>query len=222
MKWKMMKMNNFDRMFQMINNYQLSYGIEQNILSCLHDTSKSNAESHEIYVYNGRDDLNVIEMDAIARHSYKKIKKPDNPEEHPVNSADAFLINRDNDWYFIEFKDSGFRKNNKALKDNIIKKAYSNWYMLMEILYEMKDTEYKYIGFEYDDPVKFAQEHVFYILVCTLDKNPSMYKLIRESQLANNKYTPPFMSRLKGYLFKDAFAYTEELLERNLVNKFIY
>ena len=222
MKWKMMKMNNFDKILEMINNYQLSYGIEQNILSCLHDTSKSNAESLETYVYNGMNDLDVIDMDVIARYSYKRIKKPDNPEEHPVNSADAFLVNYNNDWYFIEFKDAQVRNDNRALKDNIIKKAYSNWYMLMEILYEMKDTEYKYSDFDFNDPVKFAQEHVFYILVCTLDKNPSMYKLIKGSQLAKTKYTPPFMCRLKGYIFKDAFAYTEEFLERNLVKGFTY
>lgn len=217
-----MKMNNFDKMLEMINNYQLSYEIEQNVLSSLRDTSKSNIELPEVYVYNGKNDLEVIDMDVIARHTYKKIKKPDNPEEHPVNSVDAFLISHNNDWYFIEFKDAQIRNDNRALKDNIIKKAYSNWYMLMEILYEMKETEYKYYGFDFNDPVKFAQEHVFYILVCTLNKNPSMYKLIKGSQLAKSKYTPPFMSRLKGYLFKDAFAYTEEFLERKLVNGFIY
>lgn len=216
-------MNNFDMMFEMINNYQLNYGIEKNIISCLHDTSKSTSETgKKTYVYNGRVDLSVIDMDVIARDCYKKIKKPDNPEEHPVNTADAFLINYNNDWYFIEFKDSHISNVNKNFKDNIIKKAFSNWYMLMEILYEMKDTEYKYTDFYFDDPVKFAQEHICYILVCTLSKNPSMYSLIKGNYLANSNYTPPFMSRLKGYLFKDAFAYTEDFLERKLVNKFKY
>ena len=161
-------------------------------------------------------------MDFIARNCYKIIKKPNNLDEHPVNSVDAFLINFNNDWYFIEFKDATIRNDSNTLKNNIIKKAYSNWYMLMEILYEMKDTEFKYSGFEFSNPVNFAQNHVYYILVCSLSKNPSMYKLIKGCELANSKYTPPFMNRIKGYLFKDAYAYTEDFLERKFVNGFRY
>ena len=128
-----MQMNNFEKMLEMIYNYHLNYGIEQELLSSLYDTSKSNTDGQETYVYYDRNDLNVIDMDVIARDCYKRIKKPNNPKGNPINSADAFLINHNNDWYFIEFKDAQIRNDNRSLKDNIIKKAYSNWYMLMEI-----------------------------------------------------------------------------------------
>ncbi len=217
-----MKMNNFDKMMEMITKYHLNNGINKNIISCLHDTSKSDPGTLVTYVYNGSNDLNVIDMDTIAKYCYKKIKKPQDLKEDPINTVDAFLINHNNDWYFIEFKDSPIHGDSKSLKNNIIKKAYSSWYMLMDMLYEMKDKESGYHNFDFNNPIKFAQEHIYYILVCTLNKNPTVYKLIKENDLANSTYTPPFMCRLKGYLFKDAYVYTEEFMERKFVRGFIY
>jgi len=217
-------MNNFENMKTMIDDYILKNGIEQNIVSCLHDTSKNDSEKGKpiVYLYENKNDLQVIDMDTIAKYCYKMIKNPENPGENPVNSADAFLINSDNDWYFIEFKDKPIQAAKSGLKDNIIKKAYSNWYMLMDILYEMQNTKSKYPDFEFDNPIKFAQEHVYYILVCTINKNPEVYKQIKNMELINSTYTPPFMCRLKGYLFKDTYVYTEDFLERKFVNNFVY
>lgn len=216
--------NNFDKFAQLVNSYLLQYNVNVDILSKLHETSKSKPNSclPIIYVYNGKQELDVIDMDFIARNGYKNIKKPTEVIENPINTADAFLINSNNDWYLIEFKDSTIKSDKQGLKDNILKKAYSNWYMILDILYEMKNSEVAYTDFYYDNPMQFAREHVSYILVCSTEKNPLIYKLIKECELSKSTYTPPFMSRLRGYLFKDAFVFTEDFLERKFVRNFVY
>lgn len=216
--------NNFDKFTELINDYFLQYHIRFDYLSEIHDASASDPNANEpvIYLYNSAKELQVINMDIIARIGYKAIKKPFDTSENPINSADAFLINSNNDWYFIEFKDSTIKSDKQSLKDNILKKAYSNWYMILDMLYEMKDSASSYSDFYYDSPIQFAREHVSYILVCSTEKNPLIYRLIKDSDLSKSTYTPPFMSRLRGYLFKDAYIYTEEFFERKFVSNFVY
>lgn len=197
-------MNNFEKFKRLIDDYFL----------------KNNSNKEKVsYVYNGIKDIDVIDMDEIARCGYKKIK---NPETDPINTVDAFLINRKNEWFLIEFKDSTINASNNGLKNSVIKKAYSNWCMILDMLYEMKNTKSEYAEFDFDNPMKFARENVTYILVCSLEKNSKMYIQIKNSELVKSKYTPPFMCRLKNYLFKDAYVFTEDYLERKIVNNFEY
>lgn len=215
-----MRMNNFDKIADMINGYLLQYDMSINILSDLIETSKPDDEKTKAKkppVYKGKRNLTVISMDDISR-CYRKIKKPFEKDDNCINTPDAFLINSNNEWYFIEFKDSEMAGN--SLKNNLIKKAYSNWYMMMDMLYEMKDAEKIYTDFNFNDPVKFAQKNVTYIIVCTLEKNSKLYELIKGKELSNSRHTPEFMSRLKDYLFKDAYIYTEDFFERKFVNDF--
>lgn len=85
----------------------------------------------------------------------------------------------------------------------------------------MKDT-LLLSGFDFGNPVEFAKKHVHYILVCRLEKNAEMYLQIKNHALLGETYTPPFMQRIKDYLFKDAYIFTEVELERNFVEKFVY
>ncbi len=94
--------------------------------------------------------------------------------------------------------------------------------MVLDILYSMSRYGEKHPEFTYDQPIEFAQQHVYYILVCSEVKNPIMYGKMKDRQLAGRHYTPPFMQRLKDYMFKDAYAYTESLLEQKFVNTFQY
>lgn len=211
----MKKKTRFQKFKDMIDNYFIIRGIELEYISTLHDASENDAgESH---VYNGSNDIPVIDMDAIAKDGYKLLI---NPNQNPINTADAFVINDKNEWYFIEFKDTKIDATKSSLKDNLIKKAYSNWYMILDIIYKMKDTEFCFKDFDFSDPVKFVKEHVYYIVVCSASENPSLYLQIKNQELINDKYTPPFMYRIKDYLFKDAYIYTEHFLERKFVKGF--
>lgn len=96
-------------------------------------------------------------------------------------------------------------------------------YMLLDILYAMKNSEDMYSKFAFEDPIKFIRENVYYILVCSKDKNPQIYEQIKNCEISEEKnYTPPFMERLRDYIFKDAYVYTEFQLEHKFVKAFEY
>ena len=216
-------MSGFDDFKQTMSEYLESNGYDLSIISNLHDTSVNDADPKKIvYLYNGKKDLEVIDMDLIAKQAYRDIKRAAQISNNFINTADAFVINQDNKWYFIEFKDAVIKSDNDKLKSNVLKKAYSNWYMVLDVLYSMKAQGKLYLDFEYDDPIQFAKKNVYYILVCSEDKNPNTYIQIKNYDLIGEKYTPVFMQRLKDYLFKDAYVYTEKFLERKLVERFIY
>lgn len=211
-------MSNFCQISAMIDRYLIKHDIDQNIKSSMHNVSANDCNANAVvYLYNG-EELEVIDMDAIAKNGYKRIRKPSLPSENPINSADAFLVNSDNEWFFIEFKDAAVNDS----KTSIIKKAYSNWYMLMDVLYEMKGTDYEYSQFDFDNPVRFAQQNVSYIVVCSAEKNPQIYLQIKNQDLVKQTYTPPFLERVKTYIFKDAYLYTEILFERKFARNFRY
>lgn len=215
-------MNNFCALKNTIGSYLVLNGVELDCLSNLHDTSINNSNKQKAnYVYIGKKDLNVLDMDLIAKKAYKIIKHAEG-KDNIINTADAFVINYTNDWFFIEFKDSEIKAENSGLKNNVLKKAYSNWYMMLDILYSMNEAGERFPQFNLDNPVRFAKEHVNYILVCSRAKNPTVYQQIKNHDLIGETYTPPFMQRLKDYMFKDAYVYTEEFLERKFVNGFEY
>lgn len=205
-------MNNFEKFETMLDIYLKTNDVSLRFVSNLHDTSLNNSDKENPqYLYNGAE-LKVVDMDLIAKKGYKLIKGADG-KDNIINTADAFLINSGNEWFLIEFKDSKIKADNKDLKNSILKKAYSNWYMLLDILYLMRYEENVYVGFNFDQPVDFAKQHVQYVLVCSTEKNPNVYQQIKNHELIGERYTPPFMQRLKDYLFKDAYIYTESFLK---------
>lgn len=210
-------MTKFDEFLELLRQYFLQSNLDIEVLSTLHDCSEN--KSNHVYLYNGKD-LRVVDMDAIAKDGYKIAKKAESKDSQ-VSTADSFVINHKNEWYFIEFKDSTINAKNDTVKRSVLKKAYENWYMILDILYTMRDS-LPLQEFDFDNPVKFAKEHVHYILVCSLEKNAEIYRQIKNHALIGQNYTPPFMQRIKDYLFKDAYIFTEAELERGFVEKFAY
>lgn len=226
-KWKMRMKSNFNKVQEMIENYLSLQSIQITITNSMHEVSLNSdgkdkqGNKMENYLYNGKN-IAVLDMDAIAKEGYLRMKAPDSTEENSVNTADAFLINCKNEWYFIEFKDSVISNKTKSLKNNIVKKAYGNWYMLLDILYEMKEQGKANELFDYTNPIRFGKEHVHYVLVCSKEKNPQIVQQIRNQRMLKKRYTPPFMEKLKDYLFKDAYAFTEDYFEMDFVHQFTY
>lgn len=215
-----MSISNFDKIKNIIEAYIEKYSIQNvSIISNLHNVSKNNADPKNVkYVYDDKQDFDVIDMDIIAEKVYKIAK---DMKGDPINTADAFLIKSSNEWFFIEFKDTEIKAKNQSLKNNIIKKAYANWYMLLDILYDMKDLSNE-IDFDFNSPIRFAQNNVYYIVVCSSKDNPNVSKQIINNRYFGQNYTPEFMQKLKGYLFKDAYIYTEEEFKIHFVRNFAY
>ena len=219
--------NNFERFQSIMETFFEYNGVENCIIPIsLHDASQNDADKNNItFFYNAKADLEVIDMDEIAKKQYKTInvlEEFENTKDDIVNTVDGFVINKENQWFLIEFKDTKIEGGKSQLKNNIIKKAYGNWYMLMDILLNTANAKDIYPDFDYSNPVKFAKKNVIYILVCNSRSNPKVVTQIRNNRINKRKYTPIFMQRLKEYLFKDAYVYTELDLEREFVKKFEY
>lgn len=164
-------------------------------------------------------DLEVIDMDKFAKKGYRKIILPNSTsEDDTINTADAFLINKDNEWYFVEFKLAKISNN----KLSVLKKAYSNAYAILDVLYSMQNTEFAYGQFDYDNPIKFLQDNAKYILVFSEKDNPSHVMQMKNHLYKNENYLPDFMARLQGYIYKEAFAVTETVFENTFIKRFSY
>lgn len=218
----MNEMTNFDQFIWSIEEFfkDNMQDVQVSPIS-LKKASENSADKNNItYFYNGRE-LDVIDMDDLAKKQYKHLRVSDEFEstkDDIVNTTDGFLIDNENQWYFIEFKDCQIKKD--ETKKSVIKKAYGNWYMVLDILYNSCGK--KYTKFNYENPIKFAKDNVIYILVCNSCKNPNVTTQIRNYRYKNKKYTPVFMQKIKEYLFKDAYVYTEIEFEREFVKKFKY
>ena len=115
-----------------------------------------------------------------------------------------------------------YQKISKA-KDSVTKKAFQNWYWIVDILYELKDkNNMQYNTFNYDNPIAFAKENVVYILVVSEEKNIVDADKMRKCLLAGQKFQSDYMRKLEKYIFKEAYIYTPELLENNFVKHFKY
>lgn len=208
-------MNQYDEFKAMIDVYLNENGKAVKYKSNLRETSFSDAE--KVYLYESRQrDIEVINMDRIAQGPYRSIRFPEsNKEEDSISTNDAFIICNDDMWYFIEFKNQKL----KSTKDSVSKKAYCNWYMLLDIIYEMEQKK-RLETFWYDNPIQFARENVNLILVISEDKNPTEAKLIQDSITAGERYVPVFLEKLQKYIYHDVFLYTPTTLERYFVKRF--
>lgn len=193
-------------------------GIEFEIETTLHDSSENDHDKNTAptYLYNGEKNLPVISMDAVAQVGYKRIKDAPKGSKYNVNTADAFLIDVNKEWYFIEFKDCKI----SSKKDNIEKKGMANWLMLMDIFLDMdEDASSKII--DINNLMQFARKHITYIVVCNGEKDPHTYEQVKNSNLLGEHYTPECLFKFKYFFFKDAYAYTEQFFEKKFVKHFV-
>lgn len=208
-------MEQYDEFKEMLDAYLDKNNAALEYRSSFHETSRNDAqEDNIIYLYeDDRKDTEVISMDEIAQKVYRKIRFPESKkEEDSIATNDAFMICGDNKWYFIEFKDQKLN----TLKDSVSKKAYGNWHMLLDILYEMK-RENRLNSFWYDDPIRFARENVILILVVSENKNPLEAKRIQDSINAGERYVPVFLEKLQKYIYHNVYLYTPATFERYFV-----
>lgn len=210
-------MSNYSTFKNIIETFVNVYKKTASVESDLHKVSLNDAG--KVFIYDaGRKNLQVINMDAVAHGSYRWIRYPESKsEEDSIATSDGFLINADGEWFFVEFKDQQLIRT----KDSVMKKVFGNWQMVLDILYEMKE-KISYPSFTYDNPVAFAKDNITYILVVSAEKNIKETKLMRDCNVAGMHYTPPFMEKIKRYIFHDAYAYTPDIFEREFVKKFQY
>ena len=162
------------------HKYKRQICIETELSSASEDKAETKRTGDKKLVYeNNRQDLKIIDMDEIAHNVYRIARFPDSVKEsESLASADAFAISSEDIWYFIEFKN---QKISKA-KDSVTKKAFQNWYWIVDILYELKDkNNMQYNTFNYDNPIAFAKENVDYM------ENQSMLTVLKKEKIENGE-----------------------------------
>lgn len=204
-----------DDLKKIISIYANKHGIEAvSIKRKLSETSIDDCnKSKVVYIYNPeqRKDMEVISWDAFTQRIYRCIHYPESKAEmDSVSSPDAVFIDKAGIWYFIEFKNQKLTRTSSSVRSKMVEA----WHEFMDMFFDIKpDIMNK--GF-FQNPIEYARQNVIFILVIG-DKNPDDVAYIRDKDRAGEKYTPEFMYKLKKYYFKDAYAYTAELLEKKLV-----
>lgn len=215
-------MTNYEIVKGFLESYAKPYNI--NIEFNLHDASYDKDAS--VFIYENRKELSIIDMDTFAQQVYTKLRFP--PDElinrkHindlAVSSVDSFVVDRNNEWFFIEFKNTPL--SNDKMKKNVVEKAYQNFYMLMSLLLENKNKS-NVSFFDFTNPVLFAKEHVTYILVVSEEKNMCDVLKLHNAALAGEKFRPDYMNKLRHYIFKDAYVCLPSDFEREFVKTFQY
>ena len=186
-------------------------------------------KNNKVYVYDKKfKDINVLDFDCFSQKIYIRqhfseaelleFAKQKITDSYALSSVDAFLIDCNEDWYFIEFKNKKISKADD--KKSITNKAFQNLFWITDLFITSKKKNKP--AFNYKNPIKFAKEKITYILVVSDDENNSYKQVIIDSENANGHYRPIYLDKLRHYVYKDAYVYTAELFENYFVKKFVY
>lgn len=185
---------------------------EDEILSDMREASLDDSDKNSLfYLYNNRNNLlnmSIVKLDDLTKYflSYMKDKHGLNNFEQ-TQAVDAICIDRNNEWFFIEFK-------NRKYSDNIsdIKKKGFKSLWLVSMMNSVAQTDL----FGDNDFTDFARRHITYIMVVSREKNLNEYQRIKQSN--KNLYTPNEFKKYIGYYYKDVYMFTEHELCKFIKN----
>jgi hypothetical protein len=116
-------------------------------------------------------------------------------------AVDAVCIDRNNEWFLIEFKNGKVDNKISSIKS---KMQSSLWFCFYILSKSNKDD-----GVLSDDVLKFSREHVSYIVVGRRDDNMGVSEIIKEAERCHEHYQPHKLKQFINYYFKDVYMLTE-------------
>jgi len=155
--------------------------------------------------------METIKLDDISEYRRIMLELPEKSWFNPFAAVDAVCIDKDNEWYFIEFKDAKLDNEIKSIKKKMLNSLWFCFYMLSK---SNKDDHVLN-----NDVLKFSREHITYIVVIKRDKNIEDAVYIGEAESKTEHYHPRKLIEVIGYYFKDVYALTE-LEFRNFILNF--
>ncbi len=180
------------------------------VKSSMRDASLDDSDkNHQEYLYDAKYlDMDVVKLDDISRYfkEYMNNNRNNKDFNQPM-AVDAVCIDKDGNWYLIEFKNRKLYKDGKVdhvIISDVKKKLIESLWLLFSIDSMSASQLFP------TDITDFARKHVTYIVVVRRDKNPEEYHRIRQSE--KNHYTPKYLNQYKGYYFKDIFLFSENEL----------
>lgn len=207
-------MNNLEMFGNHINFFFSMYYNGFNCFDTIHNASHDMTNKEYLIDNVKYNEMTTVSMDYIVKNGYKFYKKA--TTKKLPNTVDSFMIDKNNIWYFIEFKN---QKISNA-KRNIDAKGLNNLLVIIDIMrHSMKKKE---IEFDNLDPMNFIRNNCVYIVVVNGEKDPETKNQVRNKNLISEKYTPEFLEKFKQFYFKDAYVYTTEFFEHKFLSNFSY
>lgn len=182
-----------------------------NCLTNMIDASLDDNRNEYVYT-DDKHNMQVLKLDEYTKDFEKKrhpivkgyisSKKEKNNCSYQPSAVDAVCVNKNNEWFLIEFKN---QKLDSAVKDSTKKMLSSVW-----LIAYMYSTLSKKISDE-QDILKFAREHITFITVVNSEKNESIEEAIGTTWEKDGPfYIPGKFAVYKGYYFKDVYILTEK------------
>ncbi len=173
-------------------------------LSDMSTASYSNAEKNSFYSEKFLKpfiNMETIKLDDISKYRKQMLGLPEKSCFNEFPAVDAVCIDRNNEWFFIEFKNAKVENQISSIKQKMLNSLWFCFYMLSK---SGKDDEVLN-----SDAIKFSREHITYIVVIKRDKNIDDAKEIEEKECVNKHYTHRKLIEVIGYYFKDVYMLTE-------------
>ena len=188
---------------------------QNNFNACLSDMINASEDEvdHENVYSDENYNMEVIKLDEYTKdfNRMRRLEIPELKEDHQPKAVDAVCVNKENNWFLIEFKHQSLKS---ALKSSPAKMHSSLW--LIAFLYSKLS---KKIADE-ADVLKFARENVTFITVVSSEKNGDLDETIGATwEEGGAFYTPKKFMKYKGYYFKYIYILTEVGL-RFFINSF--
>lgn len=155
--------------------------------------------------------MEAIKLDDISEYRKQMLELPEKSWFNKFPAVDAVCIDKNNEWFFIEFKNAKVENVFPSIKKKIVNSLWFCFYMLSK---SGRDD-----GILYSDALKFSREHITYIVVIKRDKNIDDAKMIEEKESVNEHYNHHKLKEVINYYFKDVYMITEYEL-RNFILRF--
>lgn len=177
---------------------------DDSILSDMESASRSKPDKDPFYsdkFLNSFINMQTIKLDDFTNLRKDMLDLPEKSWFNPLAAVDAVCIDRNNEWFFIEFKDAKVENEIKSIRQKMINSLWFCFYMLSK---SNKDD-----NILSNDALKFSREHITYIAVIKRDKNLDEARIIKEKESINEHYSHRKFIEVINYYFKDVYMLTE-------------
>lgn len=145
--------------------------------------------------------METIRLDSISKFRKQMLDLPENLCFNELSAVDSVCIDRNNEWFFIEFKNANIENKISSIKQKMLNSLWFCFYMLSKS--NMDDN------ILYNDALKFSREHVTFIVVIKHDKNIVDARMIEEKENINEHHNHRKLAEFVNYYFKNVYMLTE-------------
>lgn len=175
---------------------------------CLSDMVNASEDGdNKVFVYtDSNHNMEVIKLDEYTNDFKIRRRLEDNSiTDYTPKAVDAVCVNKENEWFLIEFKNQPL----ESAINGATKKMHSSLWLIAFLYSTLSETMSDDV-----DILRFAREHITFILVVNSEKNGSYEEAIGTTWEENGPFYSPYgLKKYKGYYFKELYVLTEKGLK---------